>query len=254
MKLWNGIREMDWYRRILLGILLLGAVGFGIRNARACSRLGLAYGNNGLLVFTQEEDGLRCYSGRVDGNELSFRTRDGIEVEYIWNGELSAVYQVLQDPTAAPTALGNLNDTGVEILRDGVRVFRGGYDAQIPILVDEDGTPCWDGAFSWSTGEGNTAEAESPSLLAVVQVALGPPLPHRGSWSYYGLFTVLAAAVAADIIFWRRLFRRRMYFTVEDPEAAEPSEWYRFSAYASMLILTGMVLAGYWMVTGGIGS
>ena len=38
------------------------------------------------------------------------------------------------------------------------------------------------------------------------------------------------------------------------PETAEPSEWYRFTAYASMLILTGMVLAGYWMVTGGIGG
>ena len=148
-------REMTWYRRILLTVMVLEILVFGVLTAAAVSRPGVPYGD-GFLLPRMEGD-LRIYEGTVDGEPARFTISPGGEVSYRWGDFQYGPYQVLKDQTAVPEGIPVREETGLEIRRGDAVLFRGSYDQDSPIpLTDESGEPVWDMTFSVGSIGGET--------------------------------------------------------------------------------------------------
>lgn len=229
-------REMTWYRRVLLTVMVLEILVFGVLTAAAVSRPGVPYGD-GFLLPRMEGD-LRIYEGTVDGEPARFTISPGGEVSYRWGDFQYGPYQVLKDQTAVPEGIPVREETGLEIRRGDAVLFRGSYDQDSPIpLTDESGEPVWDMTFSVGSIGGETTvyvdgrevsweEQHAPRLAAVAEMALGPELEHRGSIGYYLLVTLLAVLNILQICFPGFFFRLSLLGHVRNREDAEPSDFY----------------------------
>ena len=141
--------------------------------------------------------------------------------------------------------------------RDGADIlFRGGwYNSSFPLLVDENGAmePLFSLSVHTSSGKvyGPDGQALAPSYEPtasfLLQLALEPPLTHRGEIDAYFTGTLLAVVDIVSILFADRLFRWDLSFRIRDPEGAEPSEWEIFTRYLGWIVCTAGALIVYLM-------
>ena len=90
--------------------------------------------------------------------------------------------------------------------------------------------------------------AQEISLVGLLlQLALEPPLTHRGELYAYFTGTLLAVVGIVSILFADRLFRWDLSFRIRDPEGAEPSEWEIFTRYLGWIVCTAGALIVYLM-------
>ena len=248
------------YQRILLLLLLVmiaafTGLAFWFQSHPGLVCIGLE-GKKALLVRSQAGETVR-YSGKLDGQSAEFSVT-GDTVNYRWGEETYGPYQVKRDPTARPPYDPEnpwpSGQIGVEVRREGTVVFRGGYASPGRMLNDywarnlvwEDGTDYDDwtpGIYATtSTGEiiGLTGSAANrtvhqPQLYTVIQVAMGPRLSQRGSWTDYIKTTALAVFTVLYVLLYKQLLQARMNWLVKDRE----------QALVAMLLLTGAVLLCY---------
>lgn len=258
------------YQRILLLLLLVMIAGFTGLAFWFQSHPGLVCigleGKKALLVRSQAGETVR-YSGKLDGQSAEFSVT-GDTVNYRWGEETYGPYQVKRDPTARPPYDPEnpwpSGQIGVEVRREGTVVFRGGYASPGRMLNDywarnlvwEDGTDYDDwtpGIYATtSTGEiiGLTGSAANrtvhqPQLYTVIQVAMGPRLSQRGSWTDYIKTTALAVFTVLYVLLYKQLLQARMNWLVKDREQAQPSDVSVAAALVAMLLMTGAVLLCY---------
>lgn len=245
-------RKLSLFQRVLLAILAAMILGFGVANAIAVTRKGLAYRDT-LLCLTREGETCR-YAGRVDGRRAEFTVTPEGTVEYRWGEEVYGPYQVAEAPSAAPER----DMTGLEIRQGDRMIFRGGlFGGKWPILYGEDGEPFEFLEIVYGTSSGivyrdgkelTQRDLHEPSLTTVANLVLGEPeLTHRGNFGLYLLVTLLAVMDILGICFWKKLFYHRMSLTVRDPDSAEPSDYYLSVQRAGWIILTVGSAVCYWM-------
>ena len=245
-------QEMSWFRRGLLAILAVMIVGFGIATPVMSARKGIEYVDT-LLYRTQEGD-TRRYAGRMDGQRAEFTVRPGGTVEYRWGKEVYGPYQVTEAPAAAPKDVM----TGVEIRQDGQVIFRGGFsNGSWPVLYGGDGEPFEMLDITYSAGgktfdsdgrELSARDLHKPRLTTVASLALGEPAPaHRGSFGLYLLVTLLAAFNILHICCPDLMFRWSLMGRVQDPDAAEPADFYIAVEKIGWVVVTGLAAWLYWL-------
>lgn len=244
--------EMSLLRRILVVILAVMIVGFGAATLIAGGQKGIEYRDT-LLRFTQEGE-VRRYAGRLDWKRAEFTVCPGRTVEYRWGDEVYGPYQVVEDPAAAP----KYYMTGLEIYQDGERVFRGGYHCggSWSVLYNENGNLFDMMDFTFSSGgktydskgkELTARDLHEPSMTTVARLGLDEAeLTHRGHFGLYLLVTLLAAFNIFQICYPELMFRWSIMWHVQDPYAAEPSDWYILMERIEWVVLTGVVAVLYW--------
>lgn len=244
--------EMSLLRRILVVILAVMIVGFGAATLIAGGQKGIEYRDT-LLRLTQEGE-VRRYAGRLDWKRTEFTVCPGRTVEYRWGDEAYGPYQIVEDPAAAP----EYYMTGLEIYQDGKQVFRGGYHCggSWSVLYNENGnlfdmmdfTVSSGGKTYDSKGKELTArDLHEPSLTTVARLGLDEAeLTHRGHFGLYLLVTLLAAFNIFQICYPELMFRWSIMWHVQDPYAAEPSDWYILMERIEWVVLTGVAAVLYW--------
>lgn len=260
-KKWEKLSRLQ---KVLLAVMGVMILGFGAATIFVSTQTGMTY--QGTLLVLKEEDGTRCYTGRWDGKRIQFTVTPDRTVDCRWGDETYGPYQVVDDPTASPPADGenyHFSDKlpGIEIRQGDEVIFRGGYVNRMNMymeLLKEDGD--WEESMVdilFSAGskvynaegrELGDRELHQPSLSSIVRVAMGPELTHRGNFGLYLLVTLLAVFNIFQICCPDLMFRWSIMWHVSNPDAAEPSEWYLFSARASWIVLAGVVAWLYWMV------
>lgn len=99
-----------------------------------------------------------------------------------------------------------------------------------------------------SKGKELTArDLHEPSLTTVARLGLDEAeLTHRGHFGLYLLVTLLAAFNIFQICYPELMFRWSIMWHVQDPYAAEPSDWYILMERIEWVVLTGVVAVLYW--------
>lgn len=258
------------YQRILLLLLIVmiaafTGLAFWFQSHPGLVCIGLE-GKKALLVRSQAggDRPLLRQAGRTERGVLRHRRHR----QLLLGEETYGPYQVKRDPTARPPYDPEnpwpSGQIGVEVRREGTVVFRGGYASPGRMLNDywarnlvwEDGTDYDDwtpGIYATtSTGEiiGLTGSAANrtvhqPQLYTVIQVAMGPRLSQRGSWTDYIKTTALAVFTVLYVLLYKQLLQARMNWLVKDREQAQPSDVSVAAALVAMLLLTGAVLLCY---------
>ena len=240
-------REMSLYRRILLAVLIFMIVGVGTATR-------IEY--RGTLLYLEEEEDVRRYTGRVDGKRAEFTVTSNRMVEYCWGDYTYGPYEVVEDPSAAYEPYVT---TGLEIRQADQVLFRGGIRGETwPMLYDEAGEPYGMLDITYTTSNGITYGAggkelterdiQEPGLTTVAKLALGRlELTTRGSFALYLLVTLLAVFNIFQICCPGIMFRWSIMWHVKDPDAAEPSEWYILMEALEWALLTGVALWLYWL-------
>ena len=245
-------QEMSWFRRGLLAVLAVMVVGFGIATPVVSAKKGIEYADT-LLYWTQEGDTCR-YAGRLDGQRAEFTVQSGGTVEYRWGEETYGPYQVTENPSAAPRDFM----TGLEIRQVGQVIFCGGFsDGEWPVLYGEDGEPFGMLDITYSSGgktfdsngrELSARDLHEPRLTTVASLVLGEPaLTHRGSFGLYLLVTLLAAFNIFQICCPGLMFRWSIMWHVQDPDSAEPSDFYIAMEKIEWVVLSVVAAVLYWM-------
>ena len=246
--------EMSLLQRVLAVILAVMIVGFGAATLIVGGQKGIEYQDT-LLRFTQEGE-VRRYTGRLDWKRAEFTVYPGKTVEYRWGDEVYGPYQMVEDPAAAP----KYYMTGLEIYQDGERIFRGGYNPGESwfVLYGEDGEPYGMLTVTFGGSGGKTydiygqeltaRDLHKPGLSIVARLAMDEPeLTHRGHFGLYLLVTLLAAFNIFQICYPELMFRWSIMWHVQDPYAAEPSDWYILMERIEWVVLTVVAAALYWL-------
>lgn len=190
------------------------AGGLYRRLPRLSRRKGIQYRDALLLWSAQGENDV--YAGRVDGARTVFTVASDGTIQYRRGDTDYGPYTVALDPSAVPRD-SDMADvlTGWRV-RDGADIlFRGGwYNSSFPLLVDENGAmePLFSLSVHTSSGkvygpDGQTlAPSYEPTASFLLQLALEPPLTHRGELYAYFTGTLLAVVGIVSILFADRLF------------------------------------------------
>ena len=252
MSQWSTLTR---FQRVLLIALTALLAVFTVVYPVLSRRKGIQYRDALLLWSAQGENDV--YAGRVDGARTVFTVAPDGTIQYRRGDTDYGPYTVALDPSAVPRD-SDMADvlTGVEV-RDGADIlFRGGwYNSSFPLLVDENGAmePLFSLSVHTSSGkvygpDGQTlAPSYEPTASFLLQLALEPPLTHRGELYAYFTGTLLAVVGIVSILFADRLFRWDLRFRIRDPEGAEPSEWEIFTRYLGWIVCTAGTLIVYLM-------
>ena len=250
MSQWSTLTR---FQRVLLIALTALLAVFTVVYPVLSRRKGIQYRDALLLWSAQGENDV--YAGRVDGARTVFTVASDGTIQYRRGDTDYGPYTVALDPSAVPRD-SDMADvlTGVEV-RDGADIlFRGGwYNSSFPLLVDENGAmePLFSLSVHTSSGkvygpDGQTlAPSYEPTASFLLQLALEPPLTHRGELYAYFTGTLLAVVGIVSILFADRLFRWNLGFLIRDPELAEPSDWELFGRRLGWIVCTGGALIGY---------
>lgn len=221
---------------LIMGVLVLV---FSILYPVTLSRVGYSYRD--AILVPREAEGTTVYSGKIQGEAASFTVTQGKTVTFQYEDFTYGPYTVKEDPQAAPES-GDLADalSGVEIWRQGSRLFRGGaqkLDQHGWLLYYENGEPY--GLEIKITTGGNSAAQMEPSLATILDLAMGPELTHKGHWLPWFLGILLCVVNAVSILYADELFRFWLSFRIESPELAEPTDLEitgRYFGWGAMLI------------------
>ena len=235
--MFERIRKLNLFKKIMLLLMTLMLAVFAFVYAKTVNRVGFLYRN--AILVPQEEKGSRTYSGKIEGKEAVFTVSPDKTVTFQHGTKVYGPYGVKEDPAAVPQN-SELKERmrGVEIRRGEELVFRGGmleYYGQ-RLLFEEDGSSHGEGLIgsgSWVVLDenGNVIDPMEPTASAILSLAFGPTLTHKGDWTGWLCALLICTMAAVLILFEEELFRWSLRFRIRDPEQAEPSEWEIASRY-----------------------
>ena len=246
------IRQLNWYQRGILILLLAMALVFAVVYHMTIARVGVLYQN--AIFVPAEENGVTVYSGKLRGKQAEFTVSADKTVSFRCDGQTYGPYTVKEDPTARPEdEFGREGMTGVEI-RDGEELlFRGGFwqsdgsfwlrnadgsmDLGMQTYVVENGVK--------KDSDGNIIDPAKPSASDILRLIYGPELTHKGSWLAWFSAVFISLLNAGSILYADELFRWDLSFQIQNAETAVPSEWEMMKRYLGWMVFTIMVLVIY---------
>ena len=241
------IRRLNGFKKAILLIMALMLLVFAFIYAKTVNRIGFLYRD--VVLVPQEENGSRTYSGRIDGEKAVFTVSPDRTVTFQHGSKVYGPYSVTEDPSAVPESSElKARMRGVEIRLGEEVLFRGGmleYEKQ-RVLYDEDGAH--GGLYVSSNSgvvldkKGNVIDPMAPTDTAVVNLAYGPELMHKGNWRGWFFALLLCLITAVLMLYEEELFRWQLHFRIRDPEKAEPSEWELASRYIGPVLFLLMSL------------
>ncbi len=229
---WNGFTVVQKWTMLIAALL---AVVFGVIYAVRASRQGIICVDS-FLVFSQEGEERR-YAGESEWAEVTF-TANGDTVTSLWGGE-SHTYTVTKDPSALPAEESRFGQMlGVEVREGDTVLFRGGWDPDYGIRVNENGET----ESFLSVRTNFDPPMREPDMGLVLELWHGPEMISQVRPGFYAMGLMVALLGAAELFFAEDLFRWRLSWRVRDPERAEPSEWELFSRTFGAIVITGLAL------------
>ena len=247
-------KRLSRFQQALLVALAAMLVIFTAVYPLLANRRGFAYQDTLLLRSTQGEN--TRYTGKVDGRRAEFTVAPTGTITYQYGDTLYGPYTVTEDPSAVPEnhEMADLL-AGVEVREGESVLFRGGWhDSEFPLLVDESGSDQTPSYFAHSTGgkaygpDGQEIiPSPAPTVTTLIQLAMDPPLTHRGMPYAYLAGTLLAIMGIVSILFAEQFFRWHLSFRIRAPEQAEPSDWELFTRYLGWIICPVLALLLYLM-------
>lgn len=106
------IRQLNWYQRGILILLLAMALVFAVVYHMTIARVGVLYQN--AIFVPAEENGVTVYSGKLRGKQAEFTVSADKTVSFRCDGQTYGPYTVKEDPTARPDLEIRL-ETGAEL-------------------------------------------------------------------------------------------------------------------------------------------
>ena len=248
------IRQLNWYQRGILILLLAMALVFAVVYHMTIARVGVLYQN--AIFVPAEENGVTVYSGKLRGKQAEFTVSADKTVSFRCDGQTYGPYTVKEDPTARPEdEFGREVMTGVEI-RDGEELlFRGGFwqsdgsfwlrnadgsmDLGMQTYVVENGVK--------KDSDGNIIDPAKPSASDILRLVFDPELTHKGTWLAWLGAVFISFLTAVSILYADELFRWDLSFQIQNAEAAEPSEWEMMKRYISWTVFVIAALIVYFL-------
>lgn len=247
--------EMSWFRRIMLLWMAAMILGFGVATLIIGFARGIDYQDT---FLRQEKEGDVCrYSGKLDDEEAVFTVHPDGRVAYRWGDYTYGPYLVKEDPAASPREGNWKGAPGVEIRQGGEILFRGGYlrSGEQFVLLDED-EDFFEPPVTFQVVSGGEVrdehgrpippeELHRPSLSFLTGLVLDPALTHRGNVGLYLLMTLVAVFNVVQICFPEWFFRQSLRWTVQDPDEAEPSDYYIMMQRMEWIVVALICLVFY---------
>ena len=246
------IRQLDWYQRGILILLLALALVFAVIYRVRIARVGFLYQDK--IFVPSEENGVTVYSGKLRGEPAQFTVSEKKSVSFRCGEKTYGPYTVTEDPTALPEVeIEREGMTGVEIREGEKLVFRGGFwqsdgsfwlrnadgsmDLGMQTYVVENGVK--------KDSDGNIIDPAKPSASDILRLVFDPELTHKGSWLAWLGAVFLSILNAVSILYADELFHWNLSFQIRNAETAEPSDWELMERYLSWTVLTIMLLVIY---------
>ena len=254
------IKNLDWYQKGILVVLLAMAIVFAVVYVSVTSRIGYLY--NDQILEAGMENGNTVYRADVYGQEWCFTVTPEKTVTFHCGARTYGPYTAKEDPTAVPEDHEfSKYMTGVEVRDQDEILFRGGIMAigeyrennRSWLMYNEDGTSS--GFMSYAvmsdgtmiSGDGQIVDPMEPSVYNVLRLMEGPELTHKGEWIAWVGGVFLSMITAVSILFADELFRWGLVFRVRDVDSVEPSDWEIACRYIGWTIMTVMTFAVYIM-------
>lgn len=247
------IKALNAFQKALLIGMAAMILVFAFVYAKTIARVGYNYRNE--ILVPEQEGGNTVYSGKFQGKEYVITVTADREMTYRWGEESWGPYTVREDPEAIQTVEDALlkNMRGIEICRGTRVLFRGGVIRQSDscVLYREDGSMT-SGIKTIETDQGQEIHLgkivgpAEPNYAAVLDMAFGPALTHKGSWAAFFWGTVICVINALDMLFADELFRWHMHFRIENADKAEPTEWEIATRYIAWLLAICLALFVFW--------
>ena len=246
------IRQLDWYQRGILLLLLALALVFAVIYRVRIARVGFLYQDK--IFVPSEENGVTVYSGKISGEPAQFTVSEDKAVLFHCGEKTYGPYTVTEDPTALPEVeIEREGMTGVEIREGEKLVFRGGFwqSGEAYWLRRQDGSMDLSvGVFVTGDGvmrdaNGNAVDPLEPALCDILRLVYGPELTHKGSWLAWFGAVFISLLNTGSILYADELFRWNLSFQIQNAETTVPSEWEMMKRYLSWTVLTIMLLVIY---------
>ena len=246
------IRQLDWYQRGILLLLLALALVFAVIYRVRIARVGFLYQDK--IFVPSEENGVTVYSGKISGEPAQFTVSEDKAVSFHCGEKTYGPYTVTEDHTALPEVeIEREGMTGVEIREGEKLVFRGGFwqsgedywlrrqdgsmDLSVGVFVTGDGV--------MRDANGNAVDPLEPALSDILRLVYGPELTHKGSWLAWFGAVFISLLNTGSILYADELFRWNLSFQIQNAETTVPSEWEMMKRYLSWTVLTIMLLVIY---------
>ena len=246
------IRQLDWYQRGILLLLLALALVFAVIYRVRIARVGFLYQDK--IFVPSEENGVTVYFGKISGEPAQFTVSEDKAVSFHCGEKTYGPYTVTEDPTALPEVeIEREGMTGVEIREGEKLVFRGGFwqsgedywlrrqdgsmDLSVGVFVTGDGV--------MRDANGNAVDPLEPALSDILRLVFDPELTHKGSWLAWFGAVFLSILNAVSILYADELFHWDLSFQIRNAETAEPSDWELMKRYLGWTVFTIMVLVIY---------
>ena len=245
------IRQLDWYQKGILILLLAMALVFAVIYRMSIARVGFLYQDK--IFAPSEENGATVYSGKISGKPAQFTVSEDKSVSFQCGGKTYGPYTVTEDPTALPELdIEPEGMTGVEIREGEKLVFRGGFwqSGEDYWLRNEDGDMDFETYYTTGDGiqrdaDGNAVDPLEPALSDILRLVYGPELTHKGTWLAWFGAVFISLLNAGSILYADELFHWDLSFQIQNAETAVPSEWEMMKRYLGWTALTIAVLVIY---------
>lgn len=238
-------RSLDRFRRILLLLLALMALGFAVVYFIAFDKQGIELAN--AFLVQAEENGATLYSGQVREKETVFTVTQTGAVTLRVGDNTFGPYTVEEDD--AVSFADQPGDRGIVLYDKGEQIFRGVYRASggYFTLLDAPGRGWGRVPFFAASTESNYGDPDwEPPFDLIVRMALGDaPVGLPSVRQVYILGLVISVLAAISMLWAERLFRFRTRFRIKDTDKAEPSAWYLWSRAFLWGLMTLMALFCY---------
>lgn len=248
---------LNLYQKAVILCMAVMTVFFLILYAITVPRVGFDY-NNTILVPSRE-NGNTIYSGRVQGQPVSFTVSADSTVVYRHGGKTFGPYTAREDPAAVPKN-ADMSDVmvGVVLSRGDSALFRGGVlrSRNGFLLYNEDGTlrnkygiavVTADG--TWLDKNGDVIDPHEPSAVSILQVMSGPVLTHKGAWFMWVIAAITCALNTLSIFLAEDLFHLKTMLRSRNAGYVQPSvpviagryiRWTALFAAALVIFLLGL--------------
>lgn len=246
-------KSIDLFQKIVLLIVTIMVIVFTIIYVVASSKEGFLYREK--ILVPHEENGSIVYTGKLQGEQVSFTVSSEKVVEYKCGNKVYGPYFFKDDPTAVPENHELASSMrGAELICGDEIMFRGGileFDSY-RLLYNEDGTTDLIVSVQMANGEevdnnGNLIDKTKPTTTEILDLMSDPELISKGEWFVWFMGALICAITIFHIFFADELFRFKMSFSVYNVDAIEPSEWQIMGRYLTWCVLPIVALVIFIM-------